>query len=139
MVFRIDPNRKQDRELLERVLGKQAVPPLKKRPKYSNSPQIVDGIKFDSIKEAARYRALKIRERIGEIKDLILQPSFDLVVNGLKVCSYRADFQYVKDGVIVVEDVKSEPTAQKQVYRVKKKLMKAVFGIDILEVQNPNE
>lgn len=133
-MLRIDLKTKEGRDLIKRL----GLPVPTKERKYRNEPQVVDGIKFDSVKEAKRYSVLKIKERIGEISDLSFHPSFDIIINGLKVCSYKADFQYFVDGCSVVEDVKSDPTAQKQVYRLKKKLMKAVMGIDVVEIRDPD-
>jgi hypothetical protein len=102
--------------------------------KFRNKPVTVDGIRFDSKAEARRYGELKLLERTGKISDLKLQDTFDLPVNGVVVCSYRADFTYVEDDNLVVEDVKSAATSKNPVYRIKKKLMKVVHGIDIREV-----
>ena len=76
-------------------------------------------------------------EKAGEIRDLQLQPSFELRVNGLLICKYRADFQYKRwrngdDRTQVVEDVKGFVT---DLYRIKKRLMKACCGIDVQEVR----
>jgi hypothetical protein len=103
--------------------------------KYRNRITTVDGIKFHSKKEAERYCDLKILERKGVIKFLTLQPKFDIVVNGIKICTYIADFSYRATNaggkeVRVVEDVKGVKTST---YRLKKKLMKAVWKIEILE------
>lgn len=106
-----------------------------KAPKYQNRKTIVDGITFDSAKEARRYGELKLLERGGYITGLEIQPAFRLVVNNCLVCTYRADFRYTTDtphvrGLVVVEDVKGMKTP---VYRLKKKLMLAVHGVEILE------
>lgn len=103
--------------------------------KYHAVKTAIDGFTFASKAEARRYSHLKLLARIGEIADLELQPKFDFVVNGMKVCSYVADFRYrdVKTGAVIIEDVKSQPTRTKE-YRIKKKLMKAVHGIDVIEV-----
>lgn len=95
----------------------------------------LDGHRFDSKAEAKRYSHLKLLERIGEISELELQPQYDFVINGMKVCSYLADFRYrmVASGDVIVEDVKSAPTRTPE-YRIKNKLMKAVHGIDVVEV-----
>ncbi|CAB4130397.1 Protein of unknown function DUF1064 [uncultured Caudovirales phage] len=99
--------------------------------KFSNIKTIVDGIRFDSRAEARQYGVLKMREKIGEILDLELQPSYDLIVNGQKVCSYRADFRYrTTAGDVIVEDVKSAGTMT-PVFRLKKKLMLACLGVEI--------
>lgn len=102
--------------------------------KYKNIPQLVNGFNFDSKKEAKRYLELLMLEKAGEIFDLELQPKFDLMVNGVKIGFYKADFQYVdkKSGKRVVEDVKSKATIT-PVYRLKKKIM-ATLGINIQEV-----
>jgi dsDNA-binding SOS-regulon protein len=62
--------------------------------KYGAVRTEVDGISFASKKEARRYSELKLLERAGEIADLQLQPRFPLTVNGVRVCTYVADFQY---------------------------------------------
>src|SRR5574343_173201 len=102
--------------------------------KYRNTKTVIDGVTFDSKKESARYSDLKLMHRAGGITDLTLQPKFDIVINGQKVCSYIADFSYVENGVTVVEDVKSEMTRKLPTYRLKKKLMKAVHSIEVREI-----
>ena len=104
------------------------------RNKFGAKKTVLDGITFASRAEAQRYADLKLLERIGEITELELQPAFDLVVNGHKVCRYIADFRYRKaaTGEAVVEDVKSAPTRTPE-YRIKRKLMLACHGIEVLE------
>lgn len=106
---------------------------FKKRSKHNSIKCEVDGIKFDSKKEARRYKELLILQLAGNIKDLKLQQSFSLLVNQIEVCRYVADFVYFDNekGKQVVEDVKGFKT---RMYILKKKLMKAVYGIEILEV-----
>ena len=101
--------------------------------KYNAKRTTVDGITFASQKEARRYKELKLLERAGEIGDLSLQPVFALEVNGRKCGKYLADFSYYKGNEYIVEDCKSGPT-KTPVYRLKKKLVKALYGIDITEV-----
>lgn len=101
--------------------------------KFRNIKTMVDGFVFDSQKEARRYGELKLMQAHDQIADLTLQPRFPIVINGVKVCTYVADFQYRDpwDGnKIVTEDVKGMKTP---IYNLKKKLMKAVHGIDIRE------
>ena len=100
-----------------------------KKSKYGNVKTKVDDILFDSKKEANRYCQLKLLAKAGTISELELQPKFDLVVNGFKICTYIADFRYIKDNKIIIEDVKG---VQTQEFKLKKKLMKAVHGIDVL-------
>lgn len=107
------------------------------RSKYRNTKVIVDGLKFDSKKEAARWAELKMLQDAGEISELFRQTRFDFVVGpkNVKVCAYIADFTYrTRDGSQVVEDVKSPYTRKLPVYRMKKKLMQACYGIEIREV-----
>ena len=100
------------------------------RPKYNNKKTMVDGILFHSQKEASRYGDLKILQKAKKISDLKLQVKYPLEVNGQKVCTYIADFEYVERGTKVVEDVKGMKTA---LYSLKKKLLKACTGIEIFE------
>ena len=107
--------------------------------KYRNIKTEVDGIVFDSKAEARRYAELKLLEKANEISDLRLQPEFDCVVNGQKICTYKADFEYwirdeefSPDDKYVCEDVKGFKT---QVYRLKKKLVEALHDIEIREVR----
>ena len=107
-------------------------PPV--RAKYGNKKVEIDGKKFDSKAEGARYVELKRLQEGGVISDLKTQEEFALPVNGALICKYRADFCYVdSDGNRVVEDVKGGPVTQ--VYALKKKLMKAIHGIEIKEVR----
>ena len=95
--------------------------------KYKNRRTEVDGIEFDSLKEARRYQELKLLVRGGVIKDLELQPVFELIPkqkhNGksIRKANYIADFMYIdtKRGITVVEDVKGFKT---DVYKLKKKM-----------------
>ena len=100
--------------------------------KYGNHKTVVDGIKFDSKKEAARYQVLKKMADDGEISDLKCQHTFTLQeafispLTGERVqaVKYIADFTYVaENGKFVVEDVKSAATRKDKVYVLKKKLM----------------
>ena len=94
---------------------------------------------FDSLKEYRRWKELKLLERAGEIGNLHRQTPFGLIppqrVNGKLVereVKYIADFTYItKDGRFVVEDTKGVKT---DVYRIKRKLMLQVHGIQIKEV-----
>jgi Protein of unknown function (DUF1064) len=106
---------------------------MRRRSKYGNRKTVVDGITFDSAKEARVYAELKLRERSGDIRALKVQPRFRLDVNGVKICDYVGDFDFY-DPVIqsrVVADAKGFRTP---IYRLKKKLMKAIHNIDILEL-----
>lgn len=108
----------------------------KRRSKYGNNKVVVDGVEFDSQKEADRYGINKMRLAAGEIKWLELQVPFIFVVDGKTVAKYIADSRYELSGTgeLVVEDVKSEATRKLRPYRIKKKLMASCFGIEIQEV-----
>jgi hypothetical protein len=107
--------------------------PLKS--KYGNKKTEVDNILFDSNKEAGRYIQLRFLKNAGYIKDLEMQVPYELTVNGERVASYIADFRYydVETGKTIIEDVKSSFTRKLPVYRLKKKLMKSIHGVDITE------
>jgi hypothetical protein len=101
--------------------------------KYKAIPTIIDGIRFASKKEGARYQQLKLLERGNLITDLKLQQPIKCIVNGIQVCKYISDFSYYdreKNGIIF-EDVKGVKTP---VYNLKKKLVLACTGIEITEV-----
>jgi hypothetical protein len=101
--------------------------------KYKAVKTTVDGIVFDSKKEAKRYQELKILQKAGIISGLRLQPEYEVSLMGQKICKYRGDFWYVdtKTEGAVIEDVKGMKTP---VYRLKKKLVEAYYGIKIIEV-----
>ena len=86
----------------------------------------VDGITFDSKREAKRYCELKLLQKHLAITDLECQPKFDLIVNGKKVATYISDFRYydIQKSEWVIEDVKSKIT-KTPVYRLKKKILEA--------------
>ncbi len=106
---------------------------LKPHRKYYNQPTEVDGIIFASKKEAGRYIELKVMRDAGLIKNLELQPKFECFVNDYKICRYKADFRYwnIPNGCSVTEDSKGYATA---VYKLKKKIVRAIFGVEIQEV-----
>jgi hypothetical protein len=106
---------------------------FKKSSKFGAKKTIVDGITFDSKWESERYGQLRAMERGGIVTDLELQVKYDIVINDIKICKYIADFVYKEespDGKIkeIVEDAKGFETPE---FKLKKKLMKAVHGIDI--------
>lgn len=103
--------------------------PAAARRKYRNQPVVVDGIRFDSKAEAHRWGELRFLEQSGAIFGLRRQVPFEMVVNGVKVCTYVCDFLYEQGGEPVVEDVKGVVTPE---FKLKKKLMKACHGIDVL-------
>jgi hypothetical protein len=110
-----------------------------KAPKYRNTKCEHGGIKFDSIRERARWFHLIQLQAAGEIRNLKLQVPFllagETLVGGKKVRArkYVADFVYeTADGKTVVEDVKGFLTAM---YKFKRHLMKTIHNIDIVEIK----
>lgn len=120
--------------------------------KYGNRKTTVDGIVFDSMHEARRYRELSLLQRAGEISELELQKEFELIpaqyetfprygkkgqrIKDGKKCiekpvKYKADFVYKENGAEIVEDAKGVKTKD---YIIKRKLMLYVHGIKIKEV-----
>ena len=118
--------------------------------KYRNKKVQVDGIIFDSAKEANRYKELDMMEKAGKIKDLKRQERFLLIpaqreeAQGKKKgkliereCAYVADFVYTdcKTNEKVVEDVKGyRGGGAYEVFKIKRKLMLHIYGIRIVEV-----
>lgn len=108
------------------------------RSKYGNKkvPVVVGKqiIKFDSIKEAKRYEDLYLLEKAKKISNLEIQPEFILSEairhNGktFKSVKYIADFRYIQDGKVIVEDVKGFKT---DVYSVKVKWFLSLYGNEI--------
>lgn len=142
-------------EQVARKMQAQLREKQEKQRKYHNQPCEVGGIKFDSQKEARRYRELMALLKAGKIRDLKLQPQFTLQESyktpagkRVQAIRYVADFSYdlmplywtgydsqcPDDAWIkVVEDVKSRAT-KTRVYEMKRKLLLDRFGIEIREV-----
>lgn len=125
----------------------------KKRGKYKNHKIEFNGIKFDSKKEMQRYILLKEAENKGIIQDLKLQVRFELIpaikeeyVEHLKTkdkiktrtvqlpITYTCDFQYYKNGELIVEDVKASKSMLPKEFVLKEKMMFALKGIKIKKV-----
>lgn len=120
--------------------------------KYQSIKTCVNGIEFDSRKEARRYQELLLLERAGVIQNLRLQEKFLLIPSQYefyerygakgqelkpgrklieKECAYVADFVYEENGKTIVEDTKGFKTKD---YIIKRKLMLYIHGIRIKEV-----
>lgn len=99
--------------------------------KYKNEPVIVEGVKFASRKEAKVYTDLRFRLIAGEIKNLRRQVPYALVVNGIHIADYIADFVFEEGARTVVMDPKGVRTPA---YRLKKKLMLACHSVEVIEV-----
>ena len=107
---------------------------MRKQNKYRNVKTVIDGITFDSKKEAKRYQELMLLNRAGEIGELMLQPEWvfpDMKYKSNCRVRYRADFKYLdKNGKWVIEDVKGMKTP---IYKLKWALMKYFFNIEVVE------
>lgn len=108
----------------------------RKQNKYRNKPCTSGGEKYRSQKEKHRHQSLLLLERAGLISNLRREVSYILAegvtIRGKRKRSLRyiADFVYMQDGSEVVEDAKGVRT---EGYRIKRHLLKAIHGIDILE------
>lgn len=116
--------------LARRAGGKIQIADAPRMNKYRAIKTEADGISFHSKREATRYQDLKIMEREGLIGGLILQPKYPLEINGIKIGTYIGDFLYTENGQRVVEDTKGVKTP---VYKLKRRLMLALYGIEIRE------
>ena len=101
--------------------------------KYHNTKCEYGGIRFDSKKEMAYYQTLLLlmKAKDNPVIDIQLQVPFEVEINGIKICKYYADFvvKYLNWDIQVI-DVKGCKTP---VYRLKKKMVEAQFGIKIIE------
>ena len=108
--------------------------------KYHSRKITVDGITFDSHREARRYQELQLLLRAGEITQLQLQKKYTLIPTQKKpsggterAVTYTADFAYKdkRTGKETVEDAKGMKTQQ---YIIRRKLMLYVRGIEVKEI-----
>lgn len=124
------------------MLAPLAVPDKPKPRKYRNNIVTVDGIEFDSRKEARRWVELSRMQAAGEIAELRRQVVFELAPAARLTPDFRqkpaikliADFTYLRDGKLNVEDTKSIATRNLPVYRLKKHLLFTVHGLQVHEV-----
>ncbi len=131
------------REELNRQLlasGQEPLEAPKKKQKYGNLRGYeAFGQKYDSRAEADYHGQLLIREKAGDVRSIRRQVAYDLVVKGVHVCRYRSDFNYEEragsDWVERVTDIKGFVT---DAYAIKKKLMLACHGIQVLEIPAHN-
>ncbi len=129
---------KLDRSTAEKVRKLAGLPAEPKKEKYGRKRVYADGMTFDSRREYRRWLQLRLLEDDGQVADLRRQVAFPLVVNGVTVGRYTADFVYLDmacpavapDARIVVEDCKGyRDTA----YRLRKRVFEAATGFKILE------
>ena len=104
----------------------------KKKSKHGNKWVKYDGINFQSIREKNRYIILKMLEKNGTILELQLQVKYEICpkTDLYRKIDYVADFVYIENGKIIVEDSKGFLT---DIYKLKRKLMYHIHGIEIKE------
>lgn len=98
--------------------------------KYKAQRTLLDGICFDSQAEANYYAALKLRERAGEVTDIELQRWYDLIVNGVLVARYRADFVFF-DRICCSRRIVDTKGVVTRDFRMKQKLMRACHALEV--------
>jgi hypothetical protein len=102
--------------------------------KYHNKKKMIDGITFDSTKEARRYQDLMLMQKADQIAELRRQVPFRVEIRGQHICTWFADFTYFRKpyslDARVVEDVKGVKTPE---YRLKKRLVEALYSLTIVE------
>ena len=107
---------------------------LPQESKYHNRRVTVDGISFQSVKEASRWQELRMLERAGEITGLVRQQKIELIPKTklYRACYYVCDFIYFdkRENKTIYEDVKGVRTKE---YLLKRKLMYWRHGIEIKE------
>jgi hypothetical protein len=105
-----------------------------KENKYHNRKVTVDGITFDSVKEASKWQELRMLERAGEITGLVRQQKIELIPKTklYRACYYVCDFIYFdkRENKTIYEDVKGVRTKE---YLLKRKLLYWRHGIEIKE------
>ncbi|NNH67806.1 DUF1064 domain-containing protein [Rhizobium laguerreae] len=102
-----------------------------KRSKYGAQKTMVDGILFDSKREAAYYSELKIREKAGEVSGVALQRPFPIIIAGTTVGKYVSDFAFIdhlQDRRLRIIDVKGFDTP---LSRFKRKCVEAFYQIKV--------
>jgi hypothetical protein len=108
-----------------------------KSSKFNNIKVDIDGHTFDSKKEAEFYGQLKIKKNAGLIKDFQMQVRYDIIVNSIMIGKYFLDFLVENnDGSIEYIDIKGKDSKTNKfiktgVFALKKRLVEAIYGINI--------
>lgn len=125
----------RDRQQAAAVLQKAS----QSRNRYPVAPvdrRTMDGIVYASEKQMKRFAGLQMLERDGEISNLRREVEYQLIVNGMLVCRYFADAVYTDTHTQkeIVEDTKGSKETTTELFKLKKKLMMACHGINVIEV-----
>jgi hypothetical protein len=115
------------------------IPPSVRRGRFpvaDKASRTIDGIVFDSKKEAMRYSELLLLQRAGEIHGLEPQAAFKVFINQKHFCTFTVDFHYMdkRKNAAVYEEVKSSGTAKDAAYRLRRKAAELFHGIKITEL-----
>lgn len=94
------------------------------RLKYGNKLTVINGTRFHSKGESRRFLELQLLEKAEKISNLKLQVTFPLIVNGVEVATYKADFTYIENSKLVIEDYKGFQT---DIFKLKWKILKAMM------------
>ena len=118
----------------QQALAQLKTAQIQKARKYRNEPEMAEGIRFDSKKEAGRFRELQARLQ----QDFTLQEAYTTPDGRrIRAIRYCADFCYERKTQTgwekIVEDVKSRAT-RTQKYIIKRKMMQDRYGIEIKEI-----
>ena len=105
-------------------------------PVADKASRTVNGIVFDSKKEAVRYGELLLLQRAGEITSLEPQVEFKVAIKQKHFCKFTVDFYYVdkRKNVAVYEEIKSTGTAKDAAYRLRRKAAELFHGVEITEL-----
>jgi hypothetical protein len=109
----------------------------KKSSKFNNVKVIIDGYVFDSKKEAEFYGSLKLKKKAGLIKDYQMQVKYDIIVNKIHIANYFLDFLIINldDSIDYIDikgkDLKTNKFIKTGVFALKKKLVEALYNINI--------
>lgn len=107
--------------------------------KFNAKTIIIDGIKFQSIKEGNYYQQLLLQKKAKNESDRVIDfevhPRYDIIVNSQKIGFYKADFKVkYADKRIEIVDVKGlKKGSAYQLFKIKKKLAEALYNIEIIE------
>lgn len=96
--------------------------------KYHNKVTYIDGIRFDSKREATYFLYLRDLEKRGTIKNLQLQTKMPFKIDDKTIFTYKPDFEYDDAFGHHIIDVKGVETT---VFRLKKKLIQAQYKCEI--------
>ena len=99
--------------------------------KYNATKTVYNGVKYDSKKEAKYAQELDLLLNYGEVLKIERQVPFVIYINDKKICTYKLDFKVTYDDRVEYVDVKGYKTS---IYRLKKKMVEAYYGIEIKEV-----